>query len=122
MVPGRAIRLGIAPVPVGRLPDRPESARLHCMATVVHPHVVRDPEICGGSPRIAGTRITVRTVAIASLLHGLTPEELLTHYPHLTLAGIHDALSYYYDHREEIDREIAEHAALDPTLSPQMKK
>jgi uncharacterized protein (DUF433 family) len=55
-------------------------------------------------------------VAIATLLHGLTPEELLQHYPHLTLAAIHDALSYYYDHQETIDREIAEHEALDPSL------
>jgi len=81
-----------------------------------HPYIVSDPEVCGGSPRLAGTRITVRTVVIATLLHGQTPEELLQHYPHLTLAAIHDALSYYYDHREAIDREIAEHEALDPSL------
>jgi uncharacterized protein (DUF433 family) len=86
------------------------------MATVTHPYIVSDPEVCGGSPRIAGTRITVRTIVIAILLHGLSPEELLSHYPHLSLAGIHDALSYYYDHREAIDREIAEHERLDPAL------
>lgn len=84
------------------------------MATVTHPHIVSDSAVCGGSPRIEGTRITVRTVAIASLLHGQTPEQLLQHYPHLSLAAIHDALSYYYDHREAMDREIAEHEALDP--------
>lgn len=86
------------------------------MSSGSHPYIVSDPQVCGGSARIAGTRITVRTVVIATLLHGLTPEELLTHYPHLTLAGIHDALSYYYDHREQIDREIEEHEALDPVL------
>ncbi len=56
------------------------------------------------------------TVVIATLLHGQIPEELLQHYPHLTLAAIHDTLSYYYDRREAIDREIAEHEALDPGL------
>lgn len=86
------------------------------MSTITHPHIVSDPQVCGGSPRINGTRITVRTIVIASLLHGKTPEELLIDYPHLTLAGIHDALSYYYDNREEIDREVAEHEALDPHL------
>ena len=86
------------------------------MSSGSHPYIVGDPQVCGGSPRIAGTRITVRTVIIATVLHGLSPEELLTHYPHLTLAGIHDALSFYYDHREQIDREIAEHEALDPVL------
>ena len=86
------------------------------MSVVTHPYIVTDPETCGGSPHLAGTRITVRTVVIAVLLHGLSPEELLQHYPHLTLSGIHDALSYYYDHREAIEREIAEHKALDPGL------
>lgn len=86
------------------------------MATVTHPYIVSDPQVCGGSPCLAGTRITVRTVVIASVLHGQTREEVLQHYPHLTLAAIHDALSYYYDHREAIDREIAAHAALDPGL------
>lgn len=84
------------------------------MSTVTHPYIVSDQEVCGGSPRLADTRITVRTVVMATLLHGLTPEELLQHYPHLTLAAIYDALSYYYDHREAIDREIAEHESLDP--------
>ena len=59
---------------------------------------------------IAGTRITVRTIAIAALRYGQTPEEILT------LASIHDALSCYYDNREEIDKEIVEFEALDPGL------
>ena len=86
------------------------------MATITHPYIVTDPDVCGGSPHVAGTRITVRTVVIAVLLHDLSPEELLQHYPHLTLSTIHDALSYYYDHCEVIDREIAEHEVLDPGL------
>ena len=48
------------------------------MPTVVHPHITSDPNICGGSPCIEGTRITVRTIAIYALHHGQTPEELLT--------------------------------------------
>lgn len=87
------------------------------MSTITHPYIVTDSDVCGGSPHVAGTRITVRTVAIAVLLHGLSPEELLQHYPHLTLSAIHDALSYYYDHREVIDREITEYEALDPGLT-----
>lgn len=58
------------------------------MATVTHPYIVGDASVCGGSPRINGTRITVRTVVIATLLHGQTPEQLLQHYPHLSLATI----------------------------------
>ena len=40
--------------------------------------------------------------------HGLTPEELVEQFPFLTLAQIHDALAYYYDNREEVDRDLAE--------------
>ena len=86
------------------------------MPKILHPHISSDPTICGGSMCLVGTRITVRTIVIASLRHGQTPEELLGHYPHLTLASIHDALSYYYDNREEIDSEIAAYEALDPGL------
>jgi len=78
---------------------------------MTHPHITSDPQICGGSPCLTGTRVTVRTMVIAGVLHGLTSEEVLQHYPHVTLVAIHDALSYYYDHRE-----IAEHVALDPGL------
>ena len=37
-----------------------------------------------------------------------TPDEIVNAHPHLTLAQIHDALSYYYDHAEEINHEIRE--------------
>ncbi|MGH7230306.1 MAG: DUF433 domain-containing protein, partial [Nitrospiraceae bacterium] len=91
-------------------------ATLPLVAKVTHPHIVIDPAVCGGSPRIVNTRITVRAVAITVLHHGQTPEDLLAHYPHLSLASIYDALSYYYDNRDEIDREIADHEALDPAI------
>ncbi len=84
------------------------------MPKVLHPHIVSDSAICGGSPRIKGTRITVRTIAVYVLHQGVTPEDLLGYYPHLTFAAVYDALSYYYDNRDEIDAEIAANQALDP--------
>jgi len=77
------------------------------MPHVLHPYIESDQSICGGSPRVAGTHITVRTIATYVLQYGLSPDELLTYYPHVGLAAIYDALSYYYDHRTEIDAEIA---------------
>jgi hypothetical protein len=56
----------------------------------------------------------VRTIVVYVLHHGTTPEALLGYYPQLSLAAIYDALSYYYDNREEIDAEIAANAALEP--------
>jgi uncharacterized protein (DUF433 family) len=80
------------------------------MPRISHPHITNDPAICGGSALIGGTRFPVRSVVIYVLRHGLTPEELLTRFPHLTLAQVHDALAYYYDNQEEIEREIAENS------------
>jgi uncharacterized protein (DUF433 family) len=70
-----------------------------------HPHVVRKPDTCGGAPIIRGTRIPIRLVA--QLWNaGDTVEEILRTYPHLKPSWVHDAISYYLDHQEEIDREI----------------
>jgi uncharacterized protein (DUF433 family) len=37
---------------------------------------------------------------------GLTPEEIQRELPRLSLAQVFDALAFYLDHREIIDREI----------------
>ena len=84
------------------------------MPEVLHPYIESELAVCGGSPRIAGTRIAVRTIATYVLHYGLSPDELLTYYPHVGLAAIYDALSYYYDHRAEIDVEIALQKNLEP--------
>lgn len=84
------------------------------MPTVMHPHIVSRPNVCGGSPCIKDTRITVRTIVVYVLHHGLTPEDLLSYYPHLPFGAIYDALAYYYDNREELDADIAANEILDP--------
>jgi len=38
---------------------------------------------------------------------GMTPEELIKEFSHLTLPQVYDALSYFYDNREEIDKELS---------------
>ncbi|MFQ5780089.1 MAG: DUF433 domain-containing protein [Nitrospiria bacterium] len=80
------------------------------MHRITHPHITINPKICGGSPIIAGSRFPVRSMVIYVLHHGITPEELVVKFPHLTLAQIHDALAYYYDNREEIEKDIAENS------------
>jgi uncharacterized protein (DUF433 family) len=49
----------------------------------------------------------VRSVVNYVLRQGLSPEELVREFRHLTLAQVYDALSFYYDHRERIERELA---------------
>ncbi len=80
------------------------------MPKIAHPHITSDPKVCGGSPIISHTRFPVRSVVAYVLRHGLTPEELVARFHHLTLAQVHDALAYYYDNREEIDRDLAENS------------
>ncbi len=35
-------------------------------------------------------------------VQGRTPDQIIDAFPHLTLAQVHAALSYYFDHRSEI--------------------
>ncbi len=73
-----------------------------------HPYVERRPGVCGGNPVIVGTRFPVRSVVTSVYRFGMTPEEMVEAWPYLTLAHIHDALSFYHDHRRMIDRAIRE--------------
>jgi uncharacterized protein (DUF433 family) len=68
-------------------------------------HIVKTPGVCGGVPRIAGTRITVNWIVGQIIYAGRTLDAMIEDYNHvpLTPAQIHAALAYYYDHKEEID-------------------
>jgi uncharacterized protein (DUF433 family) len=65
------------------------------------------PGVMGGKPRVAGRRITVQDIATWCVRLGRSVDEVATEYD-LTLADVHAALAYYFDHRSEIDRTIAE--------------
>jgi len=58
--------------------------------------------------RIAGSRIKVIHLVMDKLAYGWSPEEIQSQFPHLSLADVHAAFAYYYDHREELDRQIEE--------------
>lgn len=82
-------------------------------ATQIAPHIETVPGRCGGKPCIAGTRIRVWDVHVWHDLRGLSPAEIVIQFPQLSLADVHAALTYYLDHREEIEAEMmaAEEAA-----------
>ena len=69
-------------------------------------HVECRPDVCGGAPVIRGTRFPVRSIAVYVLRRGMSPEEVVREWPHLTLAQVYGALSYYYDHQTAIDEDI----------------
>jgi uncharacterized protein (DUF433 family) len=59
-----------------------------------------------GIARIGGTRSRVVDVVLDRRVNGWGPEEIHEQYPHLSLARIHAAFAYYYDHQAELDEKI----------------
>jgi uncharacterized protein (DUF433 family) len=91
------------------------------MTTVTeYRYIVRDEKILGGEPVIRGTRTPVRAV-VENWRLGLSPEEIVIHMPHLTLAQIFEALSYYSDHQEEINNYIKENQIPDDKIHPALR-
>ncbi len=72
--------------------------------TTTYPHIVKDP----GSPARLEShpRTRVAMIVMDYLGRGLGPEDIVRHYPYLTLAEVHAAMTYYHDNQQEIDAEI----------------
>jgi uncharacterized protein (DUF433 family) len=70
--------------------------------------IVSTPGICGGRPRIDGHRITVEGIAIWHERLGMSPDEIVSAHPSITLSDVHAALAYYFEHRERIDADVEE--------------
>lgn len=68
--------------------------------------IVRDPELRGGRPRLAGTGVTVSRI-VGWYRLGLDPEEIAERVGHLSLAQVHAALAYFHANREEIEADLA---------------
>jgi uncharacterized protein (DUF433 family) len=77
------------------------------MKPAITDHIETTPGVCGGKPRVANTRIRVQDIVLWTE-QGLSPDEIVAGYSHLSLADVHAALTYYHDHRPEIDRQIKE--------------
>jgi uncharacterized protein (DUF433 family) len=76
--------------------------------TLAEARIVSTPGTCGGKPRIDGHRIKVEHIAVMTERMGMTPDEIVTELPTITLAQVHAALAYYYDHKQQIDADIDE--------------
>ena len=75
-------------------------------AATEHPYITRVGPILRGEPIIKGTPTPVRAVA-EHWKFGDAPEKIASKLPHLHLAQVFDAVSYYDDHRDEIEHYIA---------------
>lgn len=70
-----------------------------------HLYITTSEQILSGEPIIRGTRTPVRAI-VELWRQGIAPEEIGRELPHLTLAQVFDALSYYSDHQNEINAHI----------------
>jgi uncharacterized protein (DUF433 family) len=83
-----------------------ELLRSHIRSTE-HPYIVRREGVRGGRPVLRNSSIPVWLI-VAMWRTGDSLEDIGQAYPHLEPAAIYDAISYYFDHRAEIEAEIAE--------------
>jgi len=77
---------------------------------VAFAQIAKTPGVCGGQAVIDGTRIRVKNIAIL-LKAGHTPQQILVQYPSLSIAQVHYAIGYYYEHQDEMDEQWREHVA-----------
>src|SRR5438132_10738413 len=77
--------------------------RMPAMKPVVSTLIELDEQ---GVAWISGTQVKVIEVALDKLAHESSPEEMAFQYPHLSLAQIHAALAYYYEHQQALDADI----------------
>lgn len=68
--------------------------------------ISRTPGVCGGKACIAGHRVRVLDVVVWHEHQGMSPDEIVSQVPSLTLADVHAALAYYFEHLEEIREEM----------------
>jgi len=85
-----------------------------------HCYIVKDDAILGGEPIIKGTRTPVRAI-VESWRLGLAPEAIPGSLPHLTLAQVFDALSYFSDYPDEIQRHIEANRIPDELIHPLLR-
>lgn len=77
-------------------------------AKTVATHITKGPRVCGGKACIDSTRIRVMDIVLLQR-QGLKPEDMIEYFSvPLSLAQVHGALTYYYDHPEEIEGDISD--------------
>lgn len=72
---------------------------------IKHPYITTTKDIGNGKPIIKGTRTRIANI-VAYYKLGFSPEELRREFPHLSLSEIYDALSYYHENSDPIDKDI----------------
>ena len=73
-------------------------------AQVSYPHIEK---LVSGTARLKRVpRVRVAQIVMDYLAYGWSPDEMCRQHSYLALAEAHAAMAYYFDHQDEIDREI----------------
>lgn len=93
------------------------------MATVtdIGQLITSTPEIRGGRPCIAGTGVSVRRI-VGWYKMGLSPEEIAQEIPHLSLAQVYAALTYYHANQDAIEKDLADEEQFAAKMERQYRK
>ena len=83
------------------------------MTTTTYPHIAFTDERV---PYVEGTGIKLGTIIMARMQGGLQPEQIAADYPPLTPGQVYMALAYYYDHKDAIERQMAERDRINEEL------
>lgn len=73
--------------------------------------ITTNPRVRSRRPCIVGTSLEVAVIAIAKIVHGQSPEEIAADY-NLSLSEVYAALTYYYEHKEQMDTMIQQQRKL----------
>lgn len=83
--------------------------------------ITTNPDVRNGRPCIAGTSLRVTDLVIAHLFHNRTPDELAADYK-ISMAQVHAALSYYYQHKDALDEDIRQQISRSRKLKEEMSR
>ena len=86
------------------------------MSNTIISQIQSQPDVCGGKPCIAGTRVRVQDIYVWHELQSLSADEIVSRFPQITLAGVYSALAYYWEHRDELQRQMREESAFVEAL------
>jgi uncharacterized protein (DUF433 family) len=74
------------------------------------------------TPIIAGTTLKVIELIMAQNAYGWSPEEIHFQHPYLTMSQIYAALAYYWEHKEELDKDIQQRESYAAKMQHDMKE
>ncbi|MGA7237469.1 MAG: DUF433 domain-containing protein [Bryobacteraceae bacterium] len=82
------------------------------MSNATDRRITKTPDVCGGKACIAGHRVRVLDIVAWHEHQHMPPDEIVSHTPSITLADVHAALAYHFDHIDEIQEEMRQERAL----------